>query len=86
MGDLRTRISFIIWLLITFSVSGQSSGNYQYINPKPRSRYVSPESNIIIKEGNIIDRTTVNEKLIEIYGSESGIHKGIFFYQMITKL
>ena len=78
MGDSGTTTFFIIWMLLTFSVSGQQSGNFQYINPKPYSRYVSPESNIIIKEGNIIEGATVNEKLIKVYGSESGIHKGHF--------
>ena len=78
MGDSGKTTFFIIWMLLTFSVSGQQSGNFQYINPKPYSRYVSPESNIIIKEGNIIEGATVNEKLIKVYGSESGIHKGHF--------
>jgi hypothetical protein len=78
MGDSGTTTFFIIWMLLAFSVSGQQSGNFQYINPKPHSHYVSPESNIIIKKGNTIDGATVNEKLIKVYGSESGIHKGHF--------
>ncbi len=78
MGDSGITTIFAIWLLLAFSVYGQPPGNFQYINPKPLSRFVSPESNIIIKEGNTIDRTTVDEKLIKVYGSQSGIHKGNF--------
>ena len=68
----------LIWLLLSFAVYPQQPGNFQYINPKPHSHYVSPESNVIIREGNTIDETTVNEKLIKVYGSESGIHTGNF--------
>ncbi len=78
MGKYRSSTILIVWLISAFSVSGQQSGNFDYVNPKPLSRYVSPESNIIIKEGSFIDRTTVNENIIKVCGSESGAHKGNF--------
>jgi Arylsulfotransferase (ASST)/Secretion system C-terminal sorting domain/Cep192 domain 4 len=70
--------AIVIWLLLAFSVYGQQPGKFQYINPKSHSGYASPESSIIIREGSTIDRTTVDEKLIKVYGSQSGIHKGNF--------
>jgi hypothetical protein len=38
-----------------------------------------PESNIIIRQGDIIDPGTIKEKSIEVVGSLSGVHSGEFF-------
>jgi len=51
---------------------------YQFISPKPGSSLILPENNIIIRQGNIIENTTINAKLIEVIGTESGFHTGEF--------
>ena len=52
---------------------------YQYISPLPGSKLIMPENNIIIRQGDIIDPTTIKEKSIEVVGSISGTHSGEFF-------
>jgi len=69
---------FTGWFLLCFSIFGQSFKTFQYINPKPGSKYASPESNIIIKEGSILDGNSIDEKLISVFGDRSGIHEGNF--------
>ena len=38
-----------------------------------------PESNIIIRQGDVIDPSTIKESSIEVAGSISGVHSGEFF-------
>jgi len=52
---------------------------YQYIFPIPGSSNISPENNIIIRHGNIIDQSTIASSRISVVGSESGMHKGELF-------
>lgn len=59
--------------------SGQSRNTeyFQYISPLPGSRMVSPHNNIIIRQGEVIERSSeITTDLITVNGSESGIHKG----------
>jgi len=60
--------------------SAQNSNieQYQYISPLPNSKLILPESNIIIRQGDIVNPGTIKEKLIEVVGSESGKHHGYF--------
>ena len=51
---------------------------YQFISPLPGSRLIMPESNIIIRQGDIIDAATIKESSIEVVGSFSGVHLGEF--------
>ncbi|MBX7110207.1 MAG: aryl-sulfate sulfotransferase [Chitinophagales bacterium] len=52
-----------------------TSAQFAYINPKPGSQYRNPQTNIILKNGNLIDRSSVSGKnLVEISGSASGRH------------
>ena len=51
---------------------------YQYISPLPGSKLIMPENNIIIRQGDIIDPTTLKEVSIEVVGSISGVHSGEF--------
>jgi len=69
---------FTGWFLLCFSIFGQSFKTFQYINPKPGSKYASPGSNIIIKEGSILDGNSIDKKLISVFGDRSGIHEGNF--------
>ena len=52
---------------------------YQFISPLPGSKLIMPENNIIIRQGDIIDATTIKEESIEVIGSISGLHTGEFF-------
>ena len=48
---------------------------FSYVNPVPGSKYHNPQANIILKNGALLDRSSVAEKgLIEISGSLSGKH------------
>jgi len=49
---------------------------YQYISPIPGSAGILQENNIIIRQGAIIDFTTINETSIEVTGSICGKNSG----------
>lgn len=68
----------IITLLLTpsFQVSAQNISGFNYINPAPNSRYVSVKTKILIRQGDIINRNSVNDGLIKAVGTKSGIHYG----------
>ncbi|MFZ0453665.1 MAG: arylsulfotransferase family protein [Ignavibacteriaceae bacterium] len=68
----------IILVLFTSFSFGQSNTQFEYVNPLPGSKYVSPETNIIIKPGSFIDKSSITPGLILVTGSRSGIHKGKF--------
>ena len=72
------KILFTLCLSLFCFTYGQSINNFEYLNPLPGSKYVSPETNIIIKPSGIIDKTTVNSNLISVIGEQSGIHEGKF--------
>ena len=69
----------IISILFTCFSYAQSDNRFEYVNPLPGSKYVSPETNIIIKPGSIINNASVSPDLILVTGSKSGIHSGKFF-------
>ncbi|MHB1688380.1 MAG: arylsulfotransferase family protein [Ignavibacteriaceae bacterium] len=72
----------IIFLSITMllikinSVTAQTVSHFEYINPVPNSQYVSVQNKIIIRQGNLIDRTSISNNLIEVTGAKSGNHSG----------
>ncbi len=72
------KILVLMWLSLFCFVNAQTTKNIIYVNPKPGSKNSSPETNIIIKSKNIIDKSSVNENLISVIGSKSGIHTGKF--------
>jgi hypothetical protein len=49
---------------------------YQFISPIPGSSLHLPETCIIIRQGDIIDRSTIGNTKLMVIGSRSGIHKG----------
>ncbi len=68
-----------IIFLISFSykhLNGQGIKSFQYLNPMPNSSYVSINSNIIIRQGSVISRASINNDLIDAVGAKSGVHKG----------
>ena len=80
MNTLRLSMinSIIISILFACFSYGQSDSHFEYVNPLPGSKFVSPETNIILKPGSIIDKASVAPGLISVTGSRSGIHKGKF--------
>jgi len=74
---------YLIQILLFYSPSVLSQKtevkNFEYISPIPNSGYCSPQTNIILRQGEFIDESTLNKNLINITGSESGNHIGILF-------
>ncbi len=64
-------------LLVTLAASGiaraEMNSGYQYLSPKPGSVLVSRETNIILRQGELIDPSSVNQPgLFRVVGSLSG--------------
>ncbi len=76
---LRT-LRYLLLLIVLFkdfsSAQDSKIQEYQFISPLPGSKLILPENNIIIRHGDIIDPTTINELSIEVVGSKSGVHPG----------
>ena len=74
---------FVLLLFLLFAdLSPAQDSNidkYQFISPLPGSKLIMPENNIIIRQGDIVDRTTIKEASIVVVGSISGVHSGEFF-------
>jgi len=72
----------LLFILIFAGLSLAQDSNiekYQFISPLPGSKLIMPENNIIIRQGDILDPTTIKEASIEVVGSISGLHSGEFF-------
>jgi len=72
----------LLFILLFAGLSPAQDSNiekYQFISPLPGSKLIMPENNIIIRQGDIIDATTIKEVSIEVVGSISGVHIGEFF-------
>ena len=72
----------LLFILLCAGLSPAQESNiekYQFISPLPGSKLIMPENNIIIRQGDIIDATTIKEESIEVIGSISGLHSGEFF-------
>lgn len=62
-------------LLLTLVTCQLSFAQFNYISPLPNSRYHNPTTNIILKNGHLIDLASVADKnLLSIDGSVSGNH------------
>ncbi|MBP9883011.1 MAG: hypothetical protein KBF32_06400, partial [Chitinophagales bacterium] len=67
----RIYISLLILFVAMHSVNAQ----FNYISPLPGSRYHNPTTNIILKNGQYLDKASVsNKELLQITGSLSGNH------------
>lgn len=65
----------ILFLLINY-VEAQEVNGFQYVNPFPNSQFVAPQSKIIIRQGKLIDRSSISNNIIKVTGSLSGNHTG----------
>jgi len=61
-------------LLLFLCISSLAFAKYQYVSPMPGSTMISPEHNIIIRHGEILDASSVNKDVFIIHGSKSGDH------------
>ena len=69
----------ILLLIVTSLCFPQNShvSSYQFISPVPNSSMLLPETNIIIREGNLINASSLFEtNIIKVIGSSSGTHTG----------
>lgn len=67
-------ITLLFSLLILLCFEKKSSAQYQYVSPVPGSTYHHPETNIILKNGGLIDRGSLSPSLLTVTGSLSGEH------------
>ncbi len=54
----------LLFILLFVGLNPAQDSNiekYQFISPLPGSKLIMPESNIIIRQGNIINPTTIKE-------------------------
>ncbi len=78
MKSFLLTILFVSTLFLSQQVNAQEESPYQYVYPKPNSIMVSNETNIILRNADKIQESTVNQNLISIAGSKSGNHTGDF--------
>ena len=70
-------LSLIIIGLLTQNNFAQNISNFEYINPKPNSKYVSVETEILIRQGSPISPASINDNLVQAEGTKSGAHSGM---------
>jgi len=66
--------SIVILIVFVFQTNGQNlkENSFNYISPKPGSKYIMPENNIALRHGDILDNQSIKDFNIEIEGSKSG--------------
>lgn len=64
----------IATLLCVVLIAPIANGQFQYISPVPGSTYHHPETNIILKNGALIDAKSLDNSFIAVSGSVSGFH------------
>lgn len=69
-------ISFIVFILISSAIMAQSSWNY--ISPKPGSKYINPESAIAFRQGDVLDLSSIRSADIVVTSSSRGEIDGNF--------
>lgn len=61
----------------TWTASSEGTEKFQYLSPRPEARFVSPENNIIIRYGVMLDQNSISGNLpLHVRGSTSGYHSG----------
>jgi len=74
----RLKTFFTCLMLLAPSILAQefAISQYQYVSPVPDSKMILPQTNIIIREGNTIDKATLFNNSLTVIGSVSGMHQG----------
>jgi arylsulfotransferase ASST/type IX secretion system substrate protein len=81
MNLFFTNRSFFIALIgiiaiFMSSFKGYSQLNWNYISPVSNSKLINPENNVAFRNGCIIDSESLNDNLISVIGSSSGVIDG----------
>lgn len=66
--------TFVFSSLILISFATNAVAQFQYISPVPGSTYHNPETNIILKNGELIESESLHPSLLTVTGSLSGEH------------
>jgi len=74
---IRIRFALFIALLVVVDRGSSASINgIQYLSPLPGSSMISPQNNIIIRPGGLLDAGSISTSLLQVLGTESGPHDG----------
>lgn len=66
-------IKVIIALIIAVSATAQTGyESFNYISPKPGSKFINPENNIALRHGEVLDINSVRADMISVTGSQRG--------------
>lgn len=73
----RSSVLAVPLFVLSIAIAAPGTDNFQYLSPLPGSTMHRPETNIIIRHGELIDSSTVlGEYQLDVTGSVSGIHHG----------
>ncbi|MEP7129197.1 MAG: Ig-like domain-containing protein, partial [Chitinophagales bacterium] len=68
-------MKFTVTLLCCCFFSNIIFAQFNYVNPLPGSSSHYPQTTILLKNGNVMDRESIrNQQFVEITGSKSGKH------------
>ncbi len=75
---LRRTIVLLVFLWVSWPAAAAAGkgGTYQFLSPVPDSKLVRPENNVILREGSVLDPTSVDDQALEVTGDVSGVHAG----------
>ena len=74
---MRISLSILVILLGSFFTTPlHSQNNWNYISPIPGSKFINPESTIVFRQGEKIDKSSIDQSLIKVNGSVSGLVEG----------
>lgn len=77
MKNLRKMKNFTLALILAMITSlGFSQAQWNYVSPKPGSKFINPENTIAVRHGDVIDQTTIKAELFDVSASKSGKIKG----------
>ncbi|MBA2406922.1 MAG: aryl-sulfate sulfotransferase, partial [Chitinophagales bacterium] len=66
--------ALLIFFCIFFATLKPAFSQFEYVSPKPGSTMINVGHNIIIREGNLIDASSIHKNLFTIEGTKSGLH------------
>src|SRR5262245_58979458 len=51
------------------------SAKFQYLSPLPGSKMINIEHNVIVRDGNLLQKGSLHPDIFSITGARSGVHK-----------
>ncbi len=85
---VKSRIKLLLILISVVFVNillAQNQIKFEYINPSPNSEYVSISSKILLRPGQELDRSSINNEILTVIGSKSGNHPGTVYLSNDSK-